>query len=167
MSFHVRRKDIEITDKKLIKQILESTTYVTIALSIDNQPYLVSLSHGYDEKHNCLYFHCATEGKKLHYMKKNPNVWGQAVLDHGYAQGKCTHLYASVHFSGKITLIESLEEKQKAMECMINQLDNKPAQLIEDLTIERLKNAVIGKIDINYMSGKKSKEVTLNSTFNP
>lgn len=167
MSFHVRRKDIEITDKKLIKQILENTTYVTIALSINNQPYLVSLSHGYEEKHNCLYFHCATEGKKLQYMKKNPNVWGQAVLDHGYAQGKCTHLYASVHFSGKVTLIESLDEKQKAMECMINQLDNKPAQMIEDLTIDRLKNAVIGKIDINYMSGKKSKEVKLNSTFNP
>jgi hypothetical protein len=161
MSFHLKRKDLEITDEKLLKKILKETTYITLALSMNNQPYLVSLSHGYDEKNNCLYFHCATEGKKLHFFKANPTVWGQAILDYGYVQGKCTHLYASVHFQGKVTIIENLEQKRNAATCMINQLDKEPAKLIADLTEKRLINAVIGRIDIDCISGKKSKEVEL------
>jgi uncharacterized protein len=161
MSYHVKRKDLEITDEKHLKKILKETTYVTLALSMNNQPYLVSLSHGYDEKRNRIYFHCATEGKKLHYFKANPTIWGQAMLDHGYLQGKCTHLYASVHFQGKITIIEDLQEKRAAAECMINQLDKEPAKLLADLADKRLNNAVIGKIDIDYISGKKSKELEL------
>ena len=161
LTFHVKRKDLEITDNNLLKKILKETTFVTLALSMDNQPYLVSLSHGYDEKRNCIFFHCATEGKKLKYFKANPTVWGQAIIDHGYAQGKCTHLYASVHFRGKITIIKGMEQKRDAMEHMINQLDKEPAKLVADLTDERLEKAVIGRIDIDYLSGKKSKEVKL------
>jgi len=161
MSFHVRRKDIEITDVEVLKKILKSATYVTIAFSSENQPYLVSLSDGYDETRNCLYFHCATEGKKLHYMKMNDAVWGQAMLDFGYVHGKCKHLYASVHFSGRISLIDGLDEKRQAAECMIRQLEKDPTKLIADLTHDRLKNTVFGRIDIGYMSGKKSKEVSI------
>ena len=161
MSFHVRRKDKEITDMTLLKRILRSATYVTIAFSMDNQPYLVSLSHGYDESKNCIYFHCAQEGKKLRYLESNNIVWGQALLDHGYSQGECTHLYASVHFSGTVTLITDLEAKRQAVECMIRQLDKNPEALIASLDVERLKSTVIGRIDIKQMSGKKSKELVV------
>ena len=161
MSFHVRRKDIEITDVALLRKILRTATYVTLAFSMNNQPYLVSLSHGYEEARNCLYFHCALEGKKLHFIKSNPKVWGQAVLDYGYVRGKCIHRYASVHFSGTVILLDSLDEKRQAAECMINQLDENPSTLVAGLTVDRLKNAVIGRIDIDYMSGKKSQEVKI------
>jgi nitroimidazol reductase NimA-like FMN-containing flavoprotein (pyridoxamine 5'-phosphate oxidase superfamily) len=109
MSYHIRRKDKEITNTTVLKKILRSTKYITIALSMNNQPYLVTLSHGYDEKQNCIYFHCAAEGKKLDYLNSNSTLWGQAILDYGYSEGNCTHLYASVHFSGKVELINKLE----------------------------------------------------------
>ena len=80
MTFHVRRKDREITNVPELLQVLKATKYVTVALCMDNKPYLVSLNHGYDEAKNCLYFHCAPEGKKLVYQKANNIVWGQAVL---------------------------------------------------------------------------------------
>jgi nitroimidazol reductase NimA-like FMN-containing flavoprotein (pyridoxamine 5'-phosphate oxidase superfamily) len=108
MSFHLRRKDKEITDQNLLKKMLKTTKYVTLAFSDNTQTYLVSLSHGYDEERNCLYFHYAQEGKKLHYLRANNNTWGQALLDFGYVDGECTHLYASVHFSGKVSLIEDV-----------------------------------------------------------
>jgi nitroimidazol reductase NimA-like FMN-containing flavoprotein (pyridoxamine 5'-phosphate oxidase superfamily) len=162
MTFHVRRADKEITEERLLKKILRNSTYITIALSNRNQPYLVSLSHGYDKERNCLYFHCAREGKKLRYLKSNNVVWGQALLDYGYSEGsECTHLYASVHFSGKVTMIEDLKEKRQAMECMINQLGKNPGALTANLNLERLKNTTMCRIDIGYMSGKKSKEVTI------
>jgi nitroimidazol reductase NimA-like FMN-containing flavoprotein (pyridoxamine 5'-phosphate oxidase superfamily) len=65
---------------------------------MEDEPYLVSLSHGYDEAKNCLYFHCAPEGKKLIYQKANNKVWGQAVLDFGVTD-ECDYAYTSVHFS--------------------------------------------------------------------
>jgi nitroimidazol reductase NimA-like FMN-containing flavoprotein (pyridoxamine 5'-phosphate oxidase superfamily) len=157
----MRRKDKEITDQRLLKKILATAKYVTIALSMDNMPYLVSLSHGYDEKRNCLYFHCAKEGKKLHYLKANNNVWGQALVDFGYYEGQCTHLYATVHFSGKVGFIEDLNEKRHAMECMINQIDKNPEKLLTDLNEDRLRNTTIGRIKLLYMTGKKSKEATI------
>ena len=161
MSFHLRRKDKEVTDERLLKRILKTTKYVTIALSMNNEPYLVSLSHGYDEKKNCVYFHCAREGKKLQYLRSNNTVWGQALLDYGYSEGECTYLYASVHFSGKVTMLENLEEKREALACMIRQIDKNPDNLIAGLRPERLRNTVVGRIDVAYMSGKKSKEVTI------
>lgn len=161
MSFHLRRKDKEISDERLLKKILKTAKYVTIALSMNDEPYLVSLTHGYDEKQNCLYFHCAGEGKKLQYVKSNNIVWGQALLDHGYSEGECTYLYASVHFSGRVTLLENLDEKRQALACMIRQIDKNPEALIADLRPERLQSTMVGRIDITYMSGKKSKEVAI------
>jgi len=159
--YHMRRTDKEIEDKSLLKKILGSAHYVTLAMSLNDQPYLVSLSQGYDGERNCIYFHCAREGKKLDYMKSNNKVWGQALLDYGYSQGNCTHLFASVHFSGRVTFLEDLEEKRRAMMHMMRQLDGDPERLIERLDLERLKRTVIGRIDIEYISGKKSKEVTI------
>ena len=97
MSFHVRRKEREITDQDEMRQVLKNTKYVTVALCMNNEPYLVSLNHGYDQTRNCLYFHCAPEGKKLVYAQANPNVWGQAVLDFGVTD-ECDYAYTSVHF---------------------------------------------------------------------
>ena len=106
MRYHVRRKDKEITDEAAMKRILKTTQYVTIAMARDNRPYLVSLSHGYDEEKHCVYFHCAREGKKLDYLKGNSSVWGQAVIDGEYVHGECSHNYASVMFSGDVTFLE-------------------------------------------------------------
>jgi nitroimidazol reductase NimA-like FMN-containing flavoprotein (pyridoxamine 5'-phosphate oxidase superfamily) len=159
MVYHVRRRDKEITDREEMKEVLRSTKYVTLALSIKNEPYLVTLSHGYDDKRNCIYFHCAKEGKKIDYIKANSKVWGQALIDHGYADGKCNHIYTSVHFSGEITLIEDLGEKLEAMKCMVRQLERNPKPVITRLKPERLRDTALGRIDIDYMSGKKPEEL--------
>jgi nitroimidazol reductase NimA-like FMN-containing flavoprotein (pyridoxamine 5'-phosphate oxidase superfamily) len=154
MSFHVRRKDREITDPDALRKVLKSTKYVTVALCMDNEPYLVSLSHGYDEARNCIYFHCAPEGKKLVYLEANSRVWGQAVLDYGVTD-ECDYAYTCVHFSGKISLIDDLEEKQHAMEIMVRQLSANPEAKLAKIKPEKLARTTMGRIDIDYMSGKK------------
>ena len=165
MIYHVRRKDKEITDEVVMKRILKTTQYVTIAMAREDRPYLVSLSHGYDEDGNCIYFHCAKEGKKLDYLRSNNAVWGQAILDHGYFRAEdpceCNYFFASVHFSGKVTFLEDPEEKRKALECLIKQLNSDPEPLIARLTSERITRTLIGRIDIDFITGKKSEEVTV------
>lgn len=155
MTYHLRRKDKEITDEAELIKILKSTKYITMALCKNNQPYLVTLSHGYDDQRKCIYFHCASEGKKIDYMKSNNEVWGQAFVDHGYDEGQCNHLFSSVHFSGKVTFIEKPEEKVKAMQCMMRQLEKNPEPMIAKLNAEKLKDALLGRIDIEHMSGKQ------------
>ena len=154
MSFHVRRKDREITNPNELQQVLKTTKYVTVALCMNDEPYLVSLSHGYDEAKKCLYFHCAPEGKKLVFLKANSKVWGQAVLDFGVTE-ECNYAYTSVHFSGKMQLISKLSEKQHAIEVLVRQVSLDPEEKLAKLRPEKLENVTMGRIDIDYMSGKK------------
>jgi nitroimidazol reductase NimA-like FMN-containing flavoprotein (pyridoxamine 5'-phosphate oxidase superfamily) len=155
MSFHLRRKDREITDPEAMRRVLKSADSVTIALCMNNEPYLVTLSHGYDEIHNCIYFHCASEGKKIEYIKRNNKVWGQAVVNY-HIKGECEYTYSSVHFSGKVILIEDIDEKRKALECMIRQLSQNPEKKIAKLKPERIQKTGVGRIDVNFMTGKKT-----------
>ena len=162
MRYHVRRKDKEIKDEETMKKILRETSYVTLALVKDGEPYLVSLSHGYDEEENCLYFHSAPEGKKLDIMRENPIVWGQALMDHGYHKGECSHLYASVMFKGELEFIEDAEAKRHAFKTMVLQLEPEPDSIMDDmLRSEGIPSTIVGRINIEYMTGKKSDEVTL------
>ena len=161
MKYHMLRHDKEITDEGTLKRILKTTQYVTLAMVKDNEPYLVSLSHGYDEKSHCIYFHSAKKGKKLDFMRANPVVWGQALLDHGYVEIECSHNFASVMFSGKVSFIEDEEERWKAISLMNRQLDPNAEEMIANRKPESLDRAVIGKNVIDYWSGKKSPEVTV------
>jgi len=162
MRYHVRRHDKEIMDGETLKKILRSTDYVTVAMCMDGEPYLVSLSHVYDEEEGCLYFHCAGEGKKLDFLRANPRVWGQALIDRGYHEGQCSHLYASVMFNGIVDFIESVEEKRNMMEKMIRFQDSNPEPLLARLTkAEALSKTIVGRIRIGEMTGKKSAEVEL------
>ncbi len=159
----IRRKEKEITDTDEMIKILETTQYITIAMCKDNEPYLVTLSYGYDRDRHCIYFHCAKEGKKIDILNSNNVVWGQALLDKGYVQGACDHLYAATQFKGTITFIEDKEEKERALKVMIRALDDNPEKLMaEQISDKSVARVGIGRIDIEYMSGKKAEKVIIS-----
>jgi len=158
----IRRKEKAITDSQEMIAILRQAKYVTVAMSLEDEPYLVTLSHGYDVERNCIYFHCAQEGKKIDILRKNKRVWGQALKDNGYAPGKCDHLYATTQFKGRVTLITNEEEKRHALKVMIDQLEDEPDEVFaEQVTDKSVKRVGIGRIDIEEMSGKKASEVII------
>ncbi len=156
----VRRKDKEITNVDEMEKILKTAKYVTLAMCLNNEPYLVSLSHGYDEEKNCIYFHCAREGKKAQILRANNLVWGQALVDGGYVQGACDHLYATTHFRGRVKFIEDISEKEYALRLMIQSLDDNPEKIVEkQVTPSSIQRVAIGRIDIDDISGKKAEKV--------
>jgi nitroimidazol reductase NimA-like FMN-containing flavoprotein (pyridoxamine 5'-phosphate oxidase superfamily) len=157
----MRRKDKEITDIDEIKAVLKKAKYVTLAMCTNNEPYLATLSHGYDEQRGCIYFHCAPEGRKVSILNQNNNVWGQALLDGGYVQGACDHLYATAQFSGKVTFVKNVEEKEQALKVMIRALDSDPEPLIKK-QLKAVQKVNIGRIDIGFMSGKKAAKVIIS-----
>ncbi len=163
-TYHMRRADKEIKDKKKLARILTETKYVVLALAVDNEPYVVTLSHHYDEEAGCIYFHSAPEGKKLDYMRANPVVWGQAMIDYGYYEGKCTHRFVSAVFRGRVEWVDSLDEKKHAMRLMIERLEPDPAPQVKRLLAvendDALSKTVMGKIVIEEITGKKHSDVT-------
>lgn len=159
----IRRKEKEITDINEMIKILEMAQYIAIAMCKDNEPYLATLSHGYDRDRHCIYFHCATEGKKIDILSNNNLVWGQALIDKGYVQGACDHLYATTQFKGTVTFVKDKEEKIYALKTMIRALDDNPEKLMaEQITDKSLARIGIGRIDIEYMSGKKAEKVIIS-----
>jgi nitroimidazol reductase NimA-like FMN-containing flavoprotein (pyridoxamine 5'-phosphate oxidase superfamily) len=159
----IRRKDKELTDTTEMKRILKAAKYVTVALCMDNEPYLATLSHGYDEEKNCLYFHCAKEGKKVEILHANNRVWGQALVDRGYVQGACDHLYATTQFKGRVTFVDDIVEKEHALKLMVESLDDNPEELVKkQLLPQSVQRVKIGRIDIEYMSGKKADKVIIS-----
>ena len=79
--YHMRNKDKEISDRDEMIEVIQSQKIVTIALSKDNEPYLVTVNYAYDKGEECFYFHCGYEGKKIDFIKSNPTIWGQVLDD--------------------------------------------------------------------------------------
>jgi len=70
--FQMRRKEKEITNRDAIDQIIHNSLICHLSCSLNDQPYVVPLSFGYDG--NAVYFHTAREGKKNDILSVNPHV---------------------------------------------------------------------------------------------
>ncbi|MHA1188666.1 MAG: hypothetical protein ACTSSK_17765, partial [Candidatus Heimdallarchaeota archaeon] len=88
---------------------------------------------------------------------------GQALIDKGYIQGKCDHLYATVQFKGTVVFIDDFEEKKDALLNMVHKLDDNPDDVAEkQLTEKSIARVTIGRIDIEYMSGKEATQSVIS-----
>ena len=114
--YHFHHPEKMFTDRAELLEIIGGQRLMTLAMAVDGQPYLITVNYGFDAEANCFYFHCAPEGKKLDYLRANPNVWGQVVENRGYVTGKCDHAYRSVHFAGRVDFLETEEEKRAALD---------------------------------------------------
>jgi nitroimidazol reductase NimA-like FMN-containing flavoprotein (pyridoxamine 5'-phosphate oxidase superfamily) len=166
MKFHMRRHDREIKDKKALKGLLSYSKYFVLSMSVDDEPYAVPLGYVYDERGNVIYFHCAREGKKMEFLKKNPKAWGLLVLDRGIMVGACVNLYASAMFSGRVEFVQDSSEKTMVMNLFAEKLSkdiNRVKQRLQKIfggEGSALDSVIFGKIVIDELTGKRSTEMT-------
>jgi len=159
-NYHLRRSDKAITKKEDILAIVNRQEYLTMALCMNNNPYLVSVNYGYDPNQNCFYFHCASEGKKLDFLRANPLVYGQILEGLAYKEAQCLYAYRSVHFEGVVSFIVDACEKKHALSLLIEKLEN-PAliektkkKFISDSAVQKV---TIGKISVSAFTGKEER----------
>lgn len=155
--YHIRRKDREITDDKEITRILKTGKYATIAMAMGNDPYVVTLSYGYDEASNSMYFHCANIGKKIDYINANPRVCATIIEDNGYVQEKCEHHFSSLIISGNMDILKKIEDKEKGLRILMNHLEPDP-QPIYDRNIkgpDSYNKVTVLRLRIDSITGKK------------
>jgi len=155
----MRRKDREVIDHEEIRGILARSQVCTLSLAIGDEPYGVMLNYGYemtDEGKLTLYFHSATEGRKIDMLRKNPTaafstygdmeVWGEDGKPCSY-----TALYESLMGRGKVSFIEESGQKRAALDILMHNHGMAGEGHYEDAMLRRV--AVL-RLDVDSYTAK-------------
>jgi uncharacterized protein len=152
----MRKHKQEITDRSVLESILEEALIGRLGLCGDGIPYIVPVCFGYEE--NCIYIHCAAEGKKIDIIKQNNNVCFEAEAEAEIIPGeeacKWTAKYLSVIGFGKAYLISDNGEKIKGLNAIMRHYTGRSEHTFNETGT---KLATVIKIEIESMTGKKSK----------
>ena len=162
MPHPMRREDREITDPAEIGRILSEARFATIALADDDEPYIVTLSCGYDASAKRLCFHVAPAGRKLDVIAANPRGCATVIEDLGYKVGKCAHPFRSVVMEGRMRLLTDAAETRQAMRVLIGQLETADDvqrvfarnKLDDDASLERFRMLVFEIADTSAKEGE-------------
>ena len=152
----MRRKDREISKLEDIEAIIKKSDVCRIALVDGNKPYIVTMNFGYTGgTPSKLYFHCASEGRKLDIIRKNNNVCFEMDTDHNITSGEkaCdfSMSYKSVVGSGKIFIVSAPEEKVHGMNILMGQYSDNTQFEYREKTFN---STVVLRLDIDKISGK-------------
>ncbi len=150
----MRRSEKEITDESAMEAIIHASLVCRLALSDGNQPYIVPLCFGYQNR--TLYFHSALEGKKIDILKKNNRICFEFDVNSEIIKAekacKWGMKYQSVIGFGKAVLVENIAEKKKALNIIMNHYSDRDFQF----TDKAIKKIAVIKIEIEGMTGKHS-----------
>jgi uncharacterized protein len=85
----MRRADRQVRGREGLAAILEAADACRLAFAAGGEPYIVTLSYGYEWEGELpvLYFHCAREGRKLEAMRANPRVCFELDTGHELSSG--------------------------------------------------------------------------------
>lgn len=151
----MRRKDKEITDSKIITEILQQAEIVRLAMVDGVEPYIVSMNYTF--KDNALFLHSASEGRKVDILKRNNRVAFTVDIDVslflGEEASECSTYYKSVFGTGFANFVDNPEEKIQALNGIMEKHTGKGDCFYPEALLNR--TAII-RVDIDFVSGKKS-----------
>lgn len=158
MGYHMRRQDREIVDEERIRSIFTRGRFATFALCDQEEPYVVTLSYGYEPTESRMYFHVAHEGMKLDIIARNARVCGTVVVAAEYLQGECAHPYESIVMRGRMRVIDDADEKRHALRILVEHLEDEPGvywvkRKLDDP--QRLASFTALCFDIEHVSAKE------------
>ena len=157
--YHFRPTEKTTSDPQVLDNIITNGKYVVLALCRNDEPYIVTLSYGYDRDKQVLYCHCAKKGLKLDFIRSNKRVCGTVIMDGGYIQGECGQPFQSIVFRGTVDEIHDIVEKKHAMSVLLNHLEDNPNIVRErSLKNEKIYNAFgILRINLEETRAKKGR----------
>jgi uncharacterized protein len=114
----MRKANREIKDRNAVRAIIEEARVCRIGLSDNGIPYIVPMKFGLGE--NCIYLHCAAEGRKLDVIWRNNRVCfemdllREVVLSRSACDSSAR--YESVIGFGRASIVEEPGEKRTALD---------------------------------------------------
>jgi hypothetical protein len=153
----MRRQDREITSREQIDNIIRQSQVCRLALSVEDSPYLVPLSFGYDGE--AIFVHTASVGKKIEYFQANPRVCFE--FEHGVQlrrddQAACnwSFLFETVIGHGAIQELSEPADKEYALRQIMRQYSEQ--EWVFGLV--QLSHVRVWKISIDSLTGKRSQK---------
>ena len=151
----MRRQDRLIESRADIDAIIAGSEVLRVALSNDNEPYLVPLSFGYDGE--AIYVHTAKKGKKIDYFRANPRVCFEFERNVRYVRDgadacSSTFSFESVIGHGEISELVDVKAKEYAL----NQITLHYGETPSGFPADAVKKVRAWKISVESVAGKRS-----------
>jgi|Deesub1362A_J573_1020465.scaffolds.fasta_scaffold00098_69 hypothetical protein len=152
-------------DKKGIDEVLVETLIGNLATTRDGVPYTIPIQFLYEPKDKAIYFHGASEGRKIDNIKENPKVCFSAFQLIGLicADKACEYdqSFRSVVIFGTATFVKDADKKFEVLKGFMEKYaKDHPAPI--PVTRSMAARTTIIKLSIDEISGKQNIEGTIH-----
>ncbi len=152
---HVRRQD-RLLDEARARELLATAEYGILSMvDLDRKPYGIPVNFVFDV--DCIYIHCATQGRKLDILDINDDVSFCVVGRVNLLPSKFTTDYESVILTGKATIISDDEERMQALELLLEKYSPNDIKVGMKYARSSFSRTDIIRIDIATFSGKQKR----------
>ena len=149
----MRRKDRQLPEETAW-EVLERCEYVTLSMIAENgTPYAIPIN--VVREGSCLYFHGATEGRKVNCLHSGARVCVSCVCDAQVVPEAITTRYTSAIAFGAVETVTAPEEKAAALERICRRFAV-PEELIQKESAAYLTKTAIWKITVDAITGKSN-----------
>jgi nitroimidazol reductase NimA-like FMN-containing flavoprotein (pyridoxamine 5'-phosphate oxidase superfamily) len=151
----MRRRDREIESRSEIDTIIRSAEVCRLAFAVENEPYIVPVSFGYDG--SAIYFHTARDGRKIDCIRANPRVCFELecnveLLTHDTKPCDWGFSYESVIGYGTVIELSESEERRHGLNQVMLQYSERE-WMMDDASMDRTR---VWRLDIESVTGKRS-----------
>lgn len=157
---HMRRSEREITDIDKILEIIDGCDCCRLGI-LDKEAeetYIVPMNFGYDYKDNhlTLYFHGATEGRKINLIKADNKVTFEMDKKHELVSTdiacKYSYMYQCVMGSARAVILSDMDDKIYGLTKIMSHYSDKEDWQFKAEMVDKV--AVI-KLDVDNISCKE------------
>jgi nitroimidazol reductase NimA-like FMN-containing flavoprotein (pyridoxamine 5'-phosphate oxidase superfamily) len=153
----MRRKEKEITDRKEIDHVLNTAVTGHLGMVDGGKPYVVPVFFGYDG--SAVYIHCATQGKKIDVLAKNPEAFftaftGGEVIS---AELACSFgsAYRSVMIEGAVEIVTDEAGKSRGLDVIMRKYSEEGDDEFFYAPGQLSRTAIL-KLTVRSITGKRS-----------
>jgi nitroimidazol reductase NimA-like FMN-containing flavoprotein (pyridoxamine 5'-phosphate oxidase superfamily) len=150
----MRRQDRQISESEAIEILQKGEFGVLSMCTPDSGGYGIPLNFAL--KNIAIYFHCALEGSKLEYLRKNNRVSFCVIGRTNVLPSQFGTMYESVIASGVATEVEG-EEKHEALMLFLEKYSADYIQEGTEYMIKAFKRVKVIKLSIETITGKARK----------
>lgn len=156
------REFIESRDE--MEDLLRAETFGYLGLTKDGMPYVVPLNYSYGD--GTILFHCSPSGKKLEYIRANPQVCFSVGRQPGQVQrhagGDPCHVDSeSVICYGTARILDDPAERQVAL----NTFNHAFRPHAQEITPEEAARCAVVEIRISEMTGRRERHEERQRTY--
>jgi nitroimidazol reductase NimA-like FMN-containing flavoprotein (pyridoxamine 5'-phosphate oxidase superfamily) len=150
----MRRQDRQISESEAIEILQKGEFGVLSMCTPDNSGYGIPLNYALKDK--VIYFHCALEGSKVEYLRKNNRVSFCVIGRTNVLPSQFGTMYESAIASGVATEVEG-EEKHEALMLFLEKYSADYIPEGTEYMIKAFKRVKVIKLSIETITGKARK----------